>query len=102
MINETQKFAGSDNKTEVNQLRDQLAELKKTIEELRAEKLNSAKDKAENIYNKAKENGSEFVDKAKEKLGSFESDLCDYVKENPKASLAAALGVGALLALIIR
>ncbi|WP_297323080.1 DUF883 domain-containing protein [uncultured Bartonella sp.] len=91
------------------QLQDQLEQLKKevtdihsTLNNLGSEKLSEVRGKAEKLYATARENGEEAISQAKEKIGDVQGQLCHCIREKPIASLAAAAGIGFILALLMR
>lgn len=84
------------------QLKKEVSNIHSTLNDLGSEKIAAAKGKAEKLYASARENGEEALSQAKEKVGDVQSQLCHCIREKPIASLAAAAGVGFILALLMR
>lgn len=84
------------------QLKKEVSNIHSTLNDLGSEKMASAKGKAEKLYAAARENGEEAISQAKEKIDDVQSQLCNCIREKPIASLAAAAGVGFILALLMR
>lgn len=84
------------------QLKKEVTDIHATLNDLGSEKLTEVKGKAEKLYATAKENGEEAISQAKEKIDNMQGQICHCIREKPIASLAAAAGVGFILALLMR
>ena len=84
------------------QFKKEVSNIHSSLNDLGSEKMTAAKGKAEKLYASAKENGEEAISQAKEKIGDVQGQLCNCIREKPIASLAAAAGVGFILALLMR
>ncbi|WP_409361137.1 DUF883 family protein [Bartonella heixiaziensis] len=94
--------AEKDLQTQLEKLRTEISGITSTLSNLGANKLNTAKDKAEKLYSSAKENGEEIMSQAKDKISDLEQAMNERVRKNPGKSVLFAAGVGFILAQILR
>lgn len=91
-----------DSQGHLEKLRSEISEVTSTLTDLGANKLNAAKNKAEQLYNSAKENGEDLISQAKDKIGEFEQTMNQHVRKNPGKSVLFAAGIGFILAQLLR
>ncbi|WP_317993864.1 DUF883 family protein [Bartonella gliris] len=94
--------AEKDLQTQLEKLRSEISGITSTLSHLGANKLNTAKDKAEKLYSSAMESGEEIMSQAKDKISDLEQAMNQCVRKNPGKSVLFAAGVGFILAQILR
>ncbi|WP_208436997.1 MULTISPECIES: DUF883 family protein [Bartonella] len=87
---------------QLEKLRGEISGITSTLTDLGANKLSTAKDKAEKLYHSAKESGEDMMSQAKEKIGDLEQTMNQCVRKNPGKSILFAAGVGFILAQLLR
>lgn len=103
----------ADVQAQIDQLRDDISKLTKTIsdlgnqkaEEVRGraeERLGEARSRAEKFRDDASKAGHDAYERARDEALSLEEDLEDRIRERPVQSLMLAAGVGFLAALLTR
>ncbi|WP_413154433.1 DUF883 family protein [Bartonella sp. cb54] len=88
--------------TQLEKLRNEISGITSTLTNLGANKLDTAKDKAEKLYSSAKENSEEIMSQAKDKINNFEQAMNKCVRKNPSKSVLFAAGIGFVLAQLLR
>ncbi|EJF79961.1 Bacterial protein of uncharacterised function (DUF883) [Candidatus Bartonella washoeensis] len=94
--------AEKDLQTQLEKLRTEISGITSTLSNLGANKLNTAKDKAEKLYSSAKESGEEIMSQAKDKISDLEQAMNQCVRKNPGKSVLFAAGVGFILSQLLR
>ncbi|WP_208435329.1 DUF883 family protein [Bartonella phoceensis] len=94
--------AEKDLQGQLEKLRGEISSITTALTDVGAKKLNTAKNKAEELYNSAKENGEDILSQAKEKITELEETMNHHVRKNPGKSVLFAAGVGFILAQILR
>lgn len=96
------KTTEADIQAQIDQLRDDIAELTKMIGTLGNQKAAEARSKAERLKEEAIKSGQEAYDRAREEALSFEEDVEDHIRSRPLQSILMAAGFGFLVALLTR
>src|SRR5690606_40672868 len=91
-----------DLQTQVEQLREDIAAIAATLANLGSQTVREEKQTAKQTYQRAFMQGEDMVDDLKVKAQDIEAQLTATVRERPLASLATALGIGYLLAILSR
>ncbi|WP_343312709.1 DNA gyrase subunit B [Brucella sp. BE17] len=91
-----------DLQAQVEQLREDIAAIAATLGDLGSQTVRDAKRSATQTYQSAYQQGGDIVDELCGKAQDLEAQLVEKVRERPVASLATALGIGYLLALLTR
>ena len=91
-----------DIETQLQQLREDIANLAKTVAAVGTEKASEVKGKARRAANDAADASLQMVEAAREQALSYERDLERQIRTNPIQSVAIAAGVGFLFALLTR
>ncbi|MBB5704200.1 ElaB/YqjD/DUF883 family membrane-anchored ribosome-binding protein [Ochrobactrum daejeonense] len=91
-----------DLQAQVEQLKEDIAAIAATLANLGSQTVRDAKRSATDTYRSAHDRGEDVIDDLRSKAEDVEAQLTATVRERPLASLAAALGVGYLLALLSR
>lgn len=91
-----------DIEVQLQQLRDDISSLAKTVAAVGNDKANEVKGKARRAANEAADASMQAVDAAREKALDFERDLEKQIRAKPIQSVAIAAGVGFLFALLTR
>lgn len=91
-----------DLQSQVEQLKDDIAAIAATLANLGSQTVRDAKRTAKETYRSAFVQGEDVVGDLKNKAQDVEAQLVEAVRARPIASLATALGVGYLLALLNR
>ncbi|MBX4335820.1 DUF883 family protein [Bartonella raoultii] len=94
--------AEKDLQEQLEKLRKELSGVTSTLTDLGTNKLNTAKTKAEKLYNAAKESSEDVISQAKEKIGDFEQTMNQCIQKNPGKSVLLAAGVGFILSQLLR
>ncbi|GAA5112521.1 DUF883 domain-containing protein [Bartonella jaculi] len=94
--------AEKDLQTQLEKLRNEVSGITSTLSNLSANKLHTAKDKAEKLYSTAKESGEEILSQAKDKISDLEQAMNERIRKNPGKSVLFAAGIGFILAQILR
>lgn len=88
-----------DIKGQINQLREEIADVTDNIKNYGTE---NVKDKLSDFYYEAKHKGAESYHDAKDSFYDLQDQLVDEVRRKPIASLAIAAGVGFIAAMLTR
>lgn len=91
-----------DLQAQVEQLKEDIAAIAATLASLGSQTVRDARRSATETYRSAYNQGEDVIDDLRTKAKDVEAQLTETVRERPLASLAAALGVGYLLALLSR
>src|SRR5690606_22397859 len=91
-----------DLQAQVEQLKEDIAAIAATLANLGSQTVRDAKRSAKETYKSAYIQGEDAIDELRNKAQDLEAQLTATVRERPIASLATALGVGYLLALLSR
>lgn len=87
---------------QVAQLQDDLKNIGETLRKLTGEKAGEVRDIAESEFRDLKRRGRHMVEEAQDQAGEYEQRLKDTIREKPLTSVATALGIGFVLALLTR
>lgn len=87
---------------QLEKLGGEISGITSTLANLGANKLNTAKNKAEKLYHSAKENSEDILSQAKETIGDLEQSMNQCVRKNPGKSVLFAAGVGFILSQLLR
>lgn len=87
---------------QVAQLQDDLKSIGETLRKLTGEKAGEVRDIAESEFRHLKRRGRHMVEEAQDQAGEYEQQLKDTIREKPLTSVATALGIGFVLALLTR
>lgn len=87
---------------QVAQLQDDLKSITETLAKLSGEKFGEAKAVAKTEFKHLKRKGEEVLSDAQDQAEHVEKQLKDTIREKPLTSVATALGVGFVLALLTR
>ncbi|MCL7998385.1 DNA gyrase subunit B [Brucella sp. 21LCYQ03] len=91
-----------DLQSQVEQLKEDIAAIAATLTNLGSQTVRDAKRTAKETYKSAYIHGEDAVDDLKNKAQDIEAQLTETVRARPIASLATAVGVGYLLAMLSR
>ena len=91
-----------DLQAQVEQLKEDIAAIAATLTNLGSQTVRDAKRSAKDTYRSAYVQGEDVVDDLKNKAQDVEAQLTETIRARPIASLATAVGVGYLLALLSR
>lgn len=91
-----------DLQSQVEQLREDIAAIAATLGNIGSQTVRDAKRTAKATYKSAYIQGEDVVGDLKNKAQDVEAQLTDTIRERPLASIATAVGVGYLLALLSR
>ena len=91
-----------DIENQLQQLRDDIANLAKTVAAVGNDKANEVKGKARRAANDAADASMQMVEAARSQAVSLERDLESQIRTNPIQAVAIAAGVGFLFALLTR
>lgn len=94
--------SAEDLQAQVEQLKEDIAAIAATLANLGSQTVRDAKRSAKETYKSAYIQGEDALDDLRNKAQDLEAQLTATVRERPIASLATALGVGYLLALLSR
>lgn len=92
----------TDIEVQLQQLREDIATLAKTVAAVGNEKASEVKGKARRVANEAADASIQAVEAARQQAVSLERDLERQIRLNPIQSVAIAAGVGFLFALMTR
>lgn len=94
--------ASKDLEVQIQQLREDIASLTRTVAAIGNEKASDMKGKARRVANEAADASKQMVEAAREQAVSLERDLERQIRTNPLQAVGIAAGVGFMLALIMR
>lgn len=94
--------ASKDVEAQLQQLREDIASLAKTVAAVGNEKASEYKGKARRAAHEAADASMHMVEAAREQAVSLERDLERQIRTNPIQAVAIAAGVGFLFALMMR
>lgn len=89
-------------KKQLDQLRNEIASITSTVSDFGSNKMNEAKNKAEQLYSSAKENSEELLSQAKSKYNDLEKTVNQHVRDHPGKALLIATGIGFILSHLLR
>ncbi|MFK4825251.1 YqjD family protein [Paenochrobactrum sp. BZR 588] len=101
-VEEMTDVGSTDLQEQIEQLKQDIASIAATISQLGQQKLRDAKRDASQVYADAVEHGETTMSELKSCAQNIEDQLLETVRERPIASLATAVGVGYLLAILRR
>lgn len=87
---------------QVAQLQDDLKSISETLSKLTGEKASEVRDMAKTEIRQLKRRGQHMLEEAQDQAGEYEQQLKDTIREKPLTSVAAAAGIGFVLALLTR
>lgn len=87
---------------QVAQLQSDLKSISETLRKLTGEKAGEVRDIAEAEIRHLKRKGQHLVEEAQDQAGEYEQQLKDTIRQKPLTSVATAVGVGFVLALLTR
>ncbi|MBD8066684.1 DUF883 family protein [Devosia sp. PTR5] len=87
---------------QVAQLQSDLKAITETLRKLTEEKAGEVRTRAEIELEHLKRRGQHMLEDAQGQAGEYEQQLKDSIREKPLTAVAAALGVGFVLALLTR
>lgn len=94
-VSNTGEDAALDLQAQMTRLKDDIAGLAAAITDLGSEKMRDAKRSATKTYNSARQTGEDTV-------SELHDQLAQSARERPLATIAAAVGIGFVLALMAR
>ncbi|CBI76885.1 Hypotethical [Bartonella clarridgeiae 73] len=100
--NKTETETEKNLKKQLEQLRNEVTSITSTLSDFSSNKMNEAKNKAEQFYSSAKENGEELLLQAKSKYNNLEKTLNQQVRDNPGKAILIATGIGFILSHLLR
>ncbi|SFV29325.1 Membrane-anchored ribosome-binding protein, inhibits growth in stationary phase, ElaB/YqjD/DUF883 family [Devosia crocina] len=83
-------------------LQEDIKAIGETLRKLTGEKAHEVRDIAEAEVRQLKRRGQHMIEEAQDQAGEYEQQLKDTIREKPLTSVATALGVGFVLALLTR
>ncbi|MGU3576886.1 YqjD family protein [Brucellaceae bacterium C25G] len=101
-IEELTDVSSSELQEQIAQLKQDISAIAATISQLGQQKIRDAKRDVSQAYGEAIENSGTTINELKSCAQSIEDQLLETVRERPIASLATAVGVGYLLAILRR
>ncbi|WEJ34329.1 DNA gyrase subunit B [Devosia sp. SD17-2] len=87
---------------QVSQLQDDLKAITETLRKLTEEKAGEVKDIAQAEFRQLKRRGKHLIEDAQDQAVEYEEQLKDTIREKPLTAVAAAAGIGFVLALLTR
>lgn len=87
---------------QVAQLQTDLKAITETLGKLTGEKVGEARDVAKAEMRHLQRKGQHMLDEAQDQAGEMEKQLKDTIREKPLTAVAAAAGIGFVLALLTR
>jgi ElaB/YqjD/DUF883 family membrane-anchored ribosome-binding protein len=87
---------------QVSQLQDDLKAITETLGKLTGEKVGEARSLATTEMRHLQARGQQMLDEAQDQAGEMEKQLKDTIREKPLTAVAAAAGIGFVLALLTR
>lgn len=87
---------------QVSQLQDDLKAITETLRKLTEEKAGEVKDIAQAEFRQLKRRGKHMMEDAQDQAVEYEEQLKDTIREKPLTAVAAAAGIGFVLALLTR
>ncbi|ODT66393.1 MAG: hypothetical protein ABS75_28330 [Pelagibacterium sp. SCN 63-23] len=87
---------------QVKQLQDDLKSITETLGKLTNAKMDEAKSVAKTEFDHLKRKGQEVMSDAQDQAEVYEKQLKDTIREKPLTSVATALGIGFVFALLTR
>ena len=94
--------ASKDVEAQIQQLRDDIAALTRSVAAVGTEKASEYKGKARRVASDAADASMQMVEAARDQALSMERDLERQIRANPIQAVAIAAGVGFLFALLTR
>lgn len=87
---------------QVSQLQDDLKSITETLSKLTGEKAEEVRDIAQTEIRQLKRRGQHMLEEAQDQAGEYEQQLKDKIREKPLTAVAAAAGIGFVLAILTR
>jgi ElaB/YqjD/DUF883 family membrane-anchored ribosome-binding protein len=87
---------------QVEQLQADLKSITETVKKLTGAKAEEVKDIATAEFKHLKRRGQAMVDEAQDQFSDAEKQLKDTIREKPLTAVASAVGIGFVLALLVR
>jgi ElaB/YqjD/DUF883 family membrane-anchored ribosome-binding protein len=87
---------------QVAQLQDDLKSITETLKKLTEDKASEVKDIAKAEFRQLKRRGQDMIEDVQDQAGEYEQQLKDTIREKPLTAVAAAAGIGFVLALLTR
>jgi ElaB/YqjD/DUF883 family membrane-anchored ribosome-binding protein len=87
---------------QVSQLQSDIKSISETLRKLTGEKASEVRDIAGAEIRHLKRKGQHLVEEAQDQAGEYEQQLKDTIREKPLTSVATAVGIGFVLALLTR
>ncbi len=87
---------------QVEQLQADLKSITETVKKLTGAKAGEVKDIATAEFKELKRRGEELVGEAQDQFSEAEKQLKDTIREKPLTAVASAVGIGFVLALLVR
>jgi len=87
---------------QVSQLQDDLKSITETLKKLTEDKASEVKDIAKAEFRQLKRRGQHMIEDVQDQAGEYEQQLKDTIREKPLTAVAAAAGIGFVLALLTR
>ena len=88
--------------SQVAQLQDDLKSITETLKKLTEEKAGEVTDIAKAEFRQLKRRGQHMIEDVQDQAGEYEQQLKDTIREKPLTAVAAAAGIGFVLALLTR
>ena len=92
----------SDIEAQLQQLRDDIANLARTVAAVGSDKAGDYRNRVRKATNDATDVSMQMVEAARDQALSLEKDLEGKIRTNPLQAVAMAAGVGFLIALLVR
>jgi ElaB/YqjD/DUF883 family membrane-anchored ribosome-binding protein len=87
---------------QVEQLQADLKSITETVKKLTGAKAEEVKEIATTEFKELKRRGQAMVDDAQDQFSEVEKQLKDTIREKPLTAVASAVGIGFVLALLVR
>ncbi|MBU1307194.1 MAG: DUF883 family protein [Alphaproteobacteria bacterium] len=87
---------------QIGQLQNDLKSIAATLSKLSGEKVTEARDVAKSEFRHIQRQGQHVIDEVQDQAGAVEKQLKDTIREKPLTAVAAAIGIGFILALLSR
>jgi len=91
-----------DLEAQISQLQADLKGIAATLAKLSTDKLGEARDAAEDEVRHLRRQGQHVIEDVQDQAGAVEQQLKDTIREKPITAVAAAIGIGYVLALLSR
>lgn len=98
----TTKTREQELEAQVEQLQSDLKDISATLRKLTGEKAGEVREIANAEFKELKKRGQDMIDEAQDQFTDAEKQLKDTIREKPLTAVASALGIGFVLALLVR